>query len=137
LFNDPATPPDALPALGATWLTFRQQQKDFAGLYSAAERVAQAAPGNEKTAISYYWLALRAWKRGNAAQTTDYAQRMLLALGKDCVLYWKSNYQAAAYCLKAGLNLSQIPAYSSVSPKKLTEQLSSIQDDLAALPASI
>ena len=137
LLNDPATPPEAIAILGATYLTLKQKQNDFSGLFCICERMEQAAPSNERTAIAYYWLALRARKRGDAAQTGDFAQRMLLALGKDCALFWKSNYQASAYCLKAGLDLSQIPPHCPVPQEKLQKRLQDIQDDLAILPNSV
>jgi|GEM_PF-743617 len=137
LLNDAATPPEAVAILGATYLTLKLQQDDFKAMFLICERMAQAAPGSERTAIAYYWLALRAWKRGNAAQTKDFAQRMLAALGKDCSLFWKGNYQAAACCLIAGLDLSQIPAHGSVPLGTLEKQLQTIQSDLTSLPSTI
>lgn len=137
ILNDSATPPEAVATVGATYLTLKQKQSDFKGLFSISQRMAQDAPGNERTAIAYYWLALRAWKQNNEAQTKDLADRMLLALGKDCALFWKSNYQASAYCLKAGLDLSQIPPYCPVPQGKLQQRLQDIQDDLASLPNSV
>ncbi|MDR3459000.1 MAG: tetratricopeptide repeat protein [Verrucomicrobiae bacterium] len=137
LMKDPATPAEALAILGPTYLDLKQQQGDFTTMFSVCERVTHAAPGNERTAIAYYWLALRAWKRGKKSQTNEFAQRMLAALGKDCSLYWKGSVQASAYCLKAGLDLTQIPAHCPVASKKLQERLLEIQNDLAGLPNSV
>ncbi len=137
LFNEPATPADAIAIVGATYLTVKQSQHDFTGLFSICERMAQSAPSNERTAMAYYWLALRAWKQNKTAKAKDFADRMLLALGKDCLLLWKGNYQAAAYCLKAGLDLSQIPPHCPASQGKLQERLQIIQSDLTSLPNSV
>jgi tetratricopeptide (TPR) repeat protein len=137
ILNDLATPPEAIAILGPTYATLKQRQGDFTTMLATCERVVQAAPGNERTAIACYWLALRAWKRGNVVQTKDYAQRMLLALGKNCLLYWKTKYQASAYCLAAGLDLSQMPTQCPVSADNLQSSLQDIQNDLATLPNSV
>ena len=137
LLNDPATPLEAIAILGPTCLTLKLQQGNPQAIFSVCERMAQAAPGNERTAIAYYWLALRAWKRSNMDQVKDFAHRMFTALGKDCLLFWKSNYQASAYCLNAGLDLSQIPPHCPVSQEKLQKRLQDIQDDLTTLPNSL
>jgi hypothetical protein len=134
--NDAATPPDAFAILGATYLTIKQQQNDFAGMYLMTERMTKSAPAHERTAVAYYWLALRAWKRGNVSQSKEYGRQMLLALGKDCSMYWKAKYQAAANCFVAGLE-NQPPTQGSATADATQSPLSGIQDDLTSLPASI
>ena len=134
LLNDPATPPDSLALLGVTYSVVKRRQGDFAGMFSICERMAQCAPSCEWTSIAYYWLGLRAWKAGNAAQARSHAQKMLTALGNDCVIFWKEDYAASAQCLLAGLNLTQIPATCPSRPEKLQARLLEIQNDLGAIP---
>jgi tetratricopeptide (TPR) repeat protein len=133
LLNDPATPPHGYAILGASYATMKRAQGDFTTMFSVYTRMTQVAPTHEWTGAAYYWFALQAWKQGNATQTSAFAAKLLLALGKDCTLYWKRNLAAKALCLKAGLNLLQIPAQTNVSADTLQAQLKVIQTDLALL----
>ena len=137
LMSDPATPPEAIAIVGATQLTLKRQLLDFSGLYLICEQMTQVAPTHEKTAIACYWLALRASKRGHLKKSKDFAQRMLMALGKDCSIHWKTYYHAASFILIAGLDLAQVSSQCPVATEKLQSCMQQILDDLAALPGSI
>ncbi len=135
LLNDPATPPHGFVILGNSYAEMKRQQNDFNGMFSIYKKMVQVAPNHEWTAGAYYWFALRAWKQGDAAQTTSYVDKLLMAMGKDYQLYWKRNLFASALCLKAGLNLSQVLPQSGISAEILQQQLHAVQNDLARLSA--
>ncbi|MGI8964632.1 MAG: tetratricopeptide repeat protein, partial [Limisphaerales bacterium] len=113
--NDSATPAHGYATLGVSFAAMKRNQNDFTGMFSVYEKMAQVAPAHEWTSAAYYWFALRAWKQGNTNQSKTFADKMLLALGKDWKMYWKENMVACALCLKAGLDVSQIPAQTTIS----------------------
>jgi hypothetical protein len=131
--NDPATPPEGYATLAISYATLKGSQKDFQTMFSVYQKMMQVAPTYEWTSAAYYWSALRAWTQGSAGQAAAYADQMLLALGHDLGLQWKLNMAAAAWCLKAGLDVSQVPPQSGIAADKLQTQLSVIQKDLARL----
>jgi hypothetical protein len=131
--NDPATPPHGYAILGVSYAALKRNQGDLATMFAVYEKMAQVAPTYEWTSVAYYWFALRARKQGNAAQAAAFADRMLLALGNDWTMYWKTDMAACALCLKAGLEISQVPAQVSASADRLRAQLENIQADLARL----
>jgi len=135
LLNDPATPPHGYTIMGSSYALMKYRQRDLPAMFSIYEKMAQAAPTHEWTSPAYYWFALRAWNQGRADQTNAFVQKLLLALGKNCTLYWKQDFVASALCLKAGLDLSQIPVQTDISADKLQERLQVIQSDLALLNA--
>ena len=133
LLSDPATPPQGYAVLAASYATMKRTQGDFTSMFSVYTKMTQVAPTHEWTGEAYYWLALQAWKQGNTIQTSARADKLLLALGNDCILYWKHNLAAKALCLKAGLDLSRVPAQTNISAAILQAQLKVIQTDLAFL----
>lgn len=135
LLNDPATPPNGYAILGISYAIQKRVQKDFPGMFSIYEKVAQVAPTQICTSSAYYWLALRAWKQGDTAQAATFANKLLLSLGNDWKLFWKHDYAAAAFLLKAGLDITQISPQAGFSADVLQKQLSSMQADLALLNA--
>jgi tetratricopeptide (TPR) repeat protein len=130
LLNDPATPPNGYVILANSYAEMKRRQNDWTTAFSIYAKMAQAAPTNEWTAAAYYWFALRAWKQRDAAQTNAFAEKILLALGKDCSLLWKQGLCAAALCFKAGLDVSQIPPQTEVPADQLQWRLKVIQTDL-------
>jgi tetratricopeptide (TPR) repeat protein len=135
LLNDPATPPNGYAILGASYAIMKRTQGDLVTMFSIYTQMTQTAPTHEVTSEAYYWFALQAWNQGSVAQTNVFIQKLLLALGKDCTLYWKRDLAASVLCLKAGLDISQIPPQTDISADELQKRLKVIQTDLALLNA--
>jgi hypothetical protein len=133
--DDPATPAQGCAILGASYAILKRKQGDIQGVFAVYEKMAQVAPTHEWTSPAYYWFALRAWKQGNFAQISTFADKLLQALGADLGLYWKKDYNVAAWLLKAGLQAAQVPPQASLATADLQKQLAVIQDDLALLSA--
>ena len=135
LLNDPATPPHGQAILGTSYAVLKRNQNNLPAMFAAYEKVAKAAPAHEWSSSAYYWLALRSWKQGNATQASTYADKLLQALGGSVELYWKKDYTAAAWLLKAGLQPGQVPTQANLAAAVLQKQLQAIQTDLALLNA--
>ena len=133
--NDPATPPHGYAILGVSYAAMKRSQGDQASMFNVYDRMIQVAPTHEWTSAAYYWFGLRAWKRGNVVQTKAFGDRMLLALGGDWTMKWKQEMAANAWCLRSGLNITQVPADAKLSVDKLQAQLQVVQGDLARLTA--
>jgi tetratricopeptide (TPR) repeat protein len=135
LLNDPATPPTGLAILGTSYAVLKRNQKDLPAMFAAYEKVTQAAPAHEWSSSAYYWFALRAWNQGSATQAATYADKLLQVLSGSVELYWKKDYTAAAWLLKAGLQPAQVPVQANLAATVLQKQLQVMQTDLALLNA--
>ena len=131
--TDIATPPHGYVILGLDYAVLKCKQHDFPAMFQIYEKIVQIAPMDESAILAYYWLALRAWKQGDVAQTTSFADKLLLALGKDCKMPWKQRLQASAIWLKAGLDISRVPSQTTLSAEIISEQFRIIQNDLTSL----
>jgi thioredoxin-like negative regulator of GroEL len=129
--NDAGTPPEGYAAIAASYAAMKRGQGNLATMFLVYRKMIQTAPTFEWTSVAYYWFALQAWKQGSVMQAGVYANQILLALGKDSGLQWKQDMATAAWCLKSGLDASQIPV--SFSPVQVQLQLAVIQKDLTKL----
>jgi len=131
--DDPATPPQGYAILGVSYAAMKRSQGDFSTMFAVFGKMVQLAPTHEWASAAYYWFALRSWKQGDGAQTASLAEKMLVALGNDWGMKWKQEMAAAALCLKAGLDLSQVSASAGIAVEELHAQLAVIQTDLSRI----
>ena len=130
--NDTATPPHGFAMLGVAYAAMKRNQGNFTAMFSIYEKMIQVAPTHEWVCAAYYWFAMRAWKQGQPSAAVAFADKILLAVGKS-IEGNRRVMTARALCLKAGLDVSQIPTQSDVSVSELQTQRAIIQSDLARL----
>ena len=134
--NDSATPPHGYAILGVSYAAMKRNQSNFAAMFATYEKMIQVAPTHEWTCAAYYWLALRAWKRGLSAVASAFGDKILLVI-ENCTRGHRQIMRASAWCLKVGLDVSQVPPEAGVSTGEFQVQRSLIQRDLAHLNLSV
>lgn len=132
MFSDSSLPAEAHALLGANYAAMKIKQGNFTAAFSVYERMTKVAPSHEWTSAAYYWLGVRAWKRGDRAAAADYGARMSITLGSDLGLLWKQRMAANAHLLRIGMDSAGPPP--GVSARTFTQQSAAIQAHLERLP---
>ena len=131
--NDPATPPQGYAVLGVSYATMKRTQREFDVALSVYKKMSLVAPTSEWSSVAYYWLGLQAWSQATQDQLPPFGDRILLALGNDWGLAWKKDMAARAWCFKADLDPTQVPAQVTISQDTLQKQAGAIQKDFDTL----
>jgi len=136
LLEDPATPRIALPGLLVPYYEALIRRGRAEESLAAFEWIVTENPTQAGCAAAYYWLALAAHRRGDAAKVTELIGSLLVSNAHTEIAYDKWMFEAKARLLQSGLDPVKVTAQAVNFDKGYLEKaLAELRADQQLLPS--
>ena len=134
LLEDPATPAQGAPYVGIPFARRKMAAGKSTESLALFARLARTAPSHALCAWAWYWLALDARRRNDAAKSKEYARNIRAAQGVPLGMLNEWHLDARALLLLADLDPARIDVQAvNYDAPLLEEQMKQISTDLARL----
>ena len=134
--DDPASPAEGLPPLGIPLARLLMSTDRVTESLELFEQMTRGAPTHPLCAEAWYWLALVAYKKGEASKVGEYARHIRIAQGVQTGMLDAWTLDARAFLLLANLNLATVdPQAVNNTAEFMQRQLQVINDNLERIPS--